>query len=100
MSKKVYGTTKKIDDLGRVCIPKEYRKVLDIRDKDLINISIVDDKIVISKSYKSINYENEIRKYIYLKYGNAYMDYFISGDNVKEFENLVNNYVDKLIDKI
>ena len=42
MSKKVYGTTKKIDDLGRVCIPKEYRKVLDIRDKDLINISIVD----------------------------------------------------------
>ena len=41
--------TRRIDELGRLVIPKEIRKNLKIKDNDQIEISIVNDKIVLSK---------------------------------------------------
>ena len=43
------GITRRIDELGRLVIPKEIRKNLKIKDNDQIEISIVNDKIVLSK---------------------------------------------------
>ena len=43
------GITRRIDDLGRIVIPKEIRKNLRIKDSDELEISILDDKIVLSK---------------------------------------------------
>ena len=43
------GMTRRIDELGRLVIPKEIRKNLKIKDNDQIEINIVDDKIVLSK---------------------------------------------------
>ena len=43
------GMTRRIDELGRLVIPKEIRKNLKIKDNDQIEISILDDKIVLSK---------------------------------------------------
>ena len=43
------GMTRRIDELGRLVIPKEIRKNLKIKDNDQIEINIVDDKILLSK---------------------------------------------------
>lgn len=43
------GITRRIDNLGRIVIPKEIRRNLKIKDDDEIEISILEDKIVLSK---------------------------------------------------
>ncbi len=43
------GIVRKVDDLGRIVLPKETRKILDIKEKDSIEIFIDDDKIVLAK---------------------------------------------------
>lgn len=44
------GFIRKIDDLGRIVIPMEIRKTLNIQNNDIINFEISDQKIVLSKS--------------------------------------------------
>jgi AbrB family looped-hinge helix DNA binding protein len=46
---KTIGIVRRIDDLGRVVIPRELRKMLDIREGDPLNIQITDKEIIISK---------------------------------------------------
>lgn len=41
--------TKRIDNLGRIVVPKEIRKSLHINDGELLNIDIEDNKIVMYK---------------------------------------------------
>ena len=53
---------KRIDSLGRVVIPKDYRKKLNINDGELLNIEYENDRIVISK--KEI--EDKIKKFLNL----------------------------------
>ncbi len=48
------GMTRRIDELGRLVIPKEIRKNLKIKDNDQVEINVVDNKIVLNK-YDSIN---------------------------------------------
>ncbi len=43
------GITRRIDELGRIVIPKEIRKNLKIRDSDEMEISIHDGKIILNK---------------------------------------------------
>lgn len=43
------GIVRKIDNLGRIVLPIEIRKVLDIKEKDSVEIFIDDDKIVLEK---------------------------------------------------
>lgn len=43
------GIVRKIDELGRIVIPKEMRKVLDIKHNDCIEISMKDSDIVLHK---------------------------------------------------
>ena len=49
---------RKIDDLGRIVIPKEMRKQLNMNNGDEVNIEVIDNKITISKAnqidYKQI----------------------------------------------
>ena len=40
---------RKIDELGRFVIPMEIRKILDIKEKDSLGISLVDNGIFIKK---------------------------------------------------
>lgn len=46
------GIVRKIDDLGRVVVPKELRRTLDIKEGDPIEIFIEGD-VIILKKYKS-----------------------------------------------
>ena len=50
------GVTRKIDDLGRIVIPKEIRKNLGIRDGESLEIFTEEDSIILKK-------HSEIKKY-------------------------------------
>ena len=43
------GIVRKVDELGRIVLPIEIRKVLDIKEKDALEIFTEDDKIVLKK---------------------------------------------------
>ena len=43
------GTVRNLDNLGRIVIPKEMRRVLDIAEKDPIEILIQDETIILRK---------------------------------------------------
>lgn len=40
---------RKIDDLGRIVIPKEYRKQLGINSNDELNIKLEDNSLILTK---------------------------------------------------
>lgn len=40
---------RKIDELGRIVLPIELRKILDIKERDSLGISLTDDGILIKK---------------------------------------------------
>jgi len=52
---KATGIVRRIDDLGRVVIPKEIRRVLRIREGDPLEIFTNNDGEVILKKYSPIN---------------------------------------------
>ncbi|MEK5105028.1 AbrB/MazE/SpoVT family DNA-binding domain-containing protein [Cytobacillus sp. FSL M8-0252] len=43
------GITRKVDELGRIVIPKELRRTLDIKEKDPIEIFVDEEKIILQK---------------------------------------------------
>ena len=43
------GIVRKIDELGRIVIPKEMRNVLEIKDNDPVEISLEGNKITVIK---------------------------------------------------
>ena len=53
------GITRRIDELGRLVIPKEIRKNLKIKDNDQIEINIINEKIVLNK-YEDLKKDNVI----------------------------------------
>ena len=53
------GLTRRIDELGRIVIPKEIRKNLKIRDSDELEISVKDGNIILNK-YEAIERDKTI----------------------------------------
>lgn len=47
------GISRPIDELGRIVIPMEYRKALDIHAKDALEITLVDNTIKLKKYERS-----------------------------------------------
>lgn len=43
------GIVRRIDDLGRICLPKELRRTLNIADGDPLEIFVDGDRIVLQK---------------------------------------------------
>jgi AbrB family transcriptional regulator, stage V sporulation protein T len=56
---------KKIDSLGRIVIPKDLRKKLNIKSDDDLEIILENEVLHIKKFYKIDNYFYKISKYIY-----------------------------------
>jgi AbrB family transcriptional regulator, transcriptional pleiotropic regulator of transition state genes len=54
MYMKTTGIARKVDELGRIVIPKELRRVLDIDIKDPVEI-FVDGESIILKKYQAPN---------------------------------------------
>jgi len=53
------GMTRRIDELGRLVIPKEIRKNLKIKDNDQVEILVNDNKIILSK-YENLSKDKNI----------------------------------------
>jgi AbrB family transcriptional regulator, transcriptional pleiotropic regulator of transition state genes len=49
MPMKATGITRQIDDLGRIVIPKELRRVMDIKESDALEIFVEGNKIILKK---------------------------------------------------
>ena len=60
---KATGIVRKVDDLGRIVIPKEIRKNLKIREGDPVEIFVSQGENIVLKKYSLLNgYENEFNK--------------------------------------
>ena len=67
---KLLGIVRRIDELGRVVIPMELRRVLDINEKDPIEIFAENDRIIVRKytptclfcsnTNNIVNYKNKL----------------------------------------
>jgi AbrB family transcriptional regulator (stage V sporulation protein T) len=68
------GIVRKIDDLGRIVIPKELRKSLNIKNSDDLEITITDDKIILEKYYRLKNLKKTLNKYFKM------LDKFLDSD--------------------
>ena len=81
MSKK--GIERKLDSLGRIVIPKEIRKDLNFKENQSLNINVVDNAVIITKSKEKCLFCYESKE---LK---EYNDFLICKECI---ENISNNY--------
>jgi len=54
------GIIRKVDDLGRIVIPKELRKNLKIREGDLLEISLAENNKIILEKYEPLGEEFKV----------------------------------------
>ena len=47
------GIVRKVDELGRIVLPIELRRTLDISEKDALEIYVEGDKIILHKNHDS-----------------------------------------------
>ena len=58
------GVIRKIDELGRIVIPKEIRKNLNIRNGEDVQIFVEEDKIVLKKYQKILSIQENAQRYL------------------------------------
>ena len=58
------GVIRKIDELGRIVIPKEIRKNLNVRNGEDLQIFVEEDKIILKKHQKMMSIVESAKKYI------------------------------------
>lgn len=56
MGARATGVSRKVDDLGRIVLPAELRRSFDIREGDLIEISVDDDRIILCKQRNACSF--------------------------------------------
>ena len=59
------GVVRKVDELGRIVLPIEIRKTLDIQQKDAIEIFIDENKIILQKYQPACIFCNQIDNIVY-----------------------------------
>lgn len=61
---KATGIVRRIDDLGRVVIPKEIRRTMHITEGDPLEIFVNKDGVIFKKYYPEAMYEDNIAEII------------------------------------
>ncbi len=59
------GVVRKVDELGRIVLPIEIRKVLDIKERDGIEIFIDSDQIILQKYQPSCIFCDNVDNIVY-----------------------------------
>ncbi len=59
------GVVRKVDELGRIVLPIEIRKILDIKQKDAIEIFTDNDKIILQKYQPACAFCNNASDIVY-----------------------------------
>jgi len=65
MLMKATGIVRKIDELGRIVLPIELRRVMDISEKDALEIYVEDSSIILKKYQPSCSFCNNDRALSY-----------------------------------
>ena len=76
------GVVRKIDDLGRIVIPKEIRKNLNVNSGEDLEIYLDENAIILKKYHKILNFQESIKKYINI-FNKALSNNIIITDNEK-----------------
>lgn len=92
------GIVRKIDDLGRIVLPKELRKHLNIKSGDDFEINIESNKIVLEKYSRLETFEEYINKIIicFLSVLN-YKIFITINDMIIDNKNKINDNISKII---
>ena len=59
------GIVRKVDELGRIVLPIEIRKVMDIKEKDSIEIFTDTDQIILKKYHPACVFCNDADNVVY-----------------------------------
>lgn len=59
------GIVRKVDELGRIVLPMETRKIMDIKEKDSIEIFTDEDRIILMKYHPACVFCNNAEDVIY-----------------------------------
>ena len=81
------GITRKIDDLGRIVLPKEIRKSLNINTGDDFQILIDDNKIILERFSILESFENRIIKIVNFIKENNYNILITINDKIINYNN-------------
>lgn len=91
------GVIRKIDELGRIVIPKEIRKNLNIRNGEDVQIYIEEDRIILKKYQKILSIKENAQKYL-----NSFSKFIASDIYVTDKEKVIasssKSYIDEGID--
>lgn len=68
------GIVRKVDDLGRIVLPIELRRTLDIAEKDELEIYLDDDRVVLKKYEPSCIFCAGVRRLVSYHGRNVCMD--------------------------
>jgi len=68
------GVVRKVDELGRIVLPIELRRTLDIAEKDALEIFVDGDKIVLRKYEPACIFCGNARDVVYYKGKNICKD--------------------------
>ncbi len=93
MNKQI-GIVRNLDSLGRVVIPKEYRKILNLNYNDSVEIILIDDGIFIKKSFiENLNYENLLKNFIADNYKDLDPSNNFTEKQIDQFKQTIDNFV-------
>lgn len=97
---KEIGTIRKLDELGRIVIPKSVREKLNMEQGDNIEFYVDDNKILLKKSALIDVHEEEIYKLLQLYYSKYYKSCVMVegnkilieyGKDIDQVRNFINN---------
>ena len=91
------GVVRKIDELGRIVIPKEIRKNLNIRNGEDVSIFVKDNMIVLKKYERALTIKEISQKYINA-FKNINDDVVLISDKNSIISSSNLEYIDKKID--
>lgn len=94
---KTTGITRRIDDLGRIVIPKEIRKNMHLKTGELLEIFLNDSDTITLKKHSIINRKEEfIEQYVKLLSVKIKADIYITSLNEIVFSNVDNLIGEKI----
>lgn len=91
------GVVRKIDELGRIVIPKEIRKTLNIRNGEDVQIYIENNKIILKKYERLLTIKDKAQKYLN-EFKKITDSLIVITDKDKVISSNDNSYIDKYID--
>lgn len=56
------GIIRRIDDFGRIAIPKEIRQKLNMKEGDLVELSLNENKVIFELYTTTCDYEDNIKE--------------------------------------